>query len=102
MNEHIREQIRRAFEDEYQAPAMDLRQMLWASGRRQRRRVRMPVRLGAAVAVTALVAVGVVVALWVLSAIAHLILGALTAVVVVVLIVGAVWLFAGRGRRRRS
>ena len=59
MNEHIREQIRRAFEDEYQAPAMDLRQMLRASGRRQRRRVGMPVRLGAVVAVTALVAVAI-------------------------------------------
>ena len=59
-------------------------------------------RLGHAVGVLGLVAVGVVVALWVLSAIAHLILGALTAVVVVALILGAVWLVVGRGRRRRS
>ena len=59
MTEHLREQIRRAFEDEYQAPSIDLRQMLRASERGQRPRVGMPVRLGAVVALMALVAVAI-------------------------------------------
>ena len=55
-----------------------------------------------AVGAVVLAVVGVVVALWVVSAIAHLILGALTAVVVVALIVGGLWLVVRTGRRHRG
>ncbi len=57
MNHSIEERIARAFEDEYERPRADLRRMLWEPRRSRRGGGAVLVRLGAVVAVTALVGV---------------------------------------------
>lgn len=56
-------------------------------------------RLARGLGVVAVAVVGVLVALWVVSAVAHLILSVATGVVVVALIAGVAWLALFRRRR---